>query len=113
VTYALDLAVITPAAALAGVLVHRREPLGYLIAPLLVTLVVLLPTITLSTALQAAARISFTAAEVAGPIAGFGILGWVVARPLVRLLRAVPPMAAAPYAAMSLAELDRGVSPGR
>jgi len=114
VTYALDLAVITPAAALAGVLVRRREPLGYLIAaPLLVTLVMLLPTITLSTALQAAARISFTAAEVAGPIAGFGILGGVAAWLLVRLLRAVPTMAAAPYAERSPAELDLGVPPGR
>jgi len=32
VTSALDLAVITPAAALAGLLVRRREPLGYLLA---------------------------------------------------------------------------------
>jgi len=96
VTYALDLAVITPAAALAGVLVRRREPLGYLLAaPLLVTLVLLLPTITLSTALQAAAGISFTAAEVAGPVAGFGILGGVGTWLLVRLLRAVPTTAAA------------------
>jgi len=91
VTSALDLAVITPAAALAGMLVRRRDPLGYLLAaPLLVTIVLLLPTITLSTALQAAAGISFTAAEVVGPIGGFGILGGVGAWLLVRLLRAVP-----------------------
>ena len=91
VTYALDLAVITPAAALAGVLVRRRDPLGYLIAfPLLVTLVLLLPTIAASTALQASAGISFTAAEIIGPIAGFGALGAVGAWLLVRLLRAVP-----------------------
>jgi hypothetical protein len=107
VTYALDLAVITPAAALAGVLVRRREPLGYLIAaPLLVTLVMLLPTIALSTALQAAAGISFTAAEVAGPIAGFGILGGVSAWLLVRLLRAVPTTAAAPHAEAADVHVD-------
>jgi hypothetical protein len=91
VTYALDLAVITPAAALAGLLVRRHNPLGYLLAgPLLVTIVLLLPTIALSTALQSAAGISFTAAEVVGPIAGFGILGVIGAWLLVRLLRAVP-----------------------
>ena len=91
VTYALDLAVIAPSAALAGLLVRRRNPLGYLLAaPLLVTMVLLLPTIALSTALQAAAGISFTAAEVVGPIAGFGILGVAGTWLLVRLLRAVP-----------------------
>ena len=96
VTYALDLAVITPAAALAGLLVRRRDPLGYLLAaPLLVTIVLLLPTIALSTALQAAAGTSFTAAQVAGPIAGFGILGGVGSWLLVRLLRAMPTTASA------------------
>jgi hypothetical protein len=91
VTYTLDLAVVAPAAALAGLLVHRREPLGYLLAaPLLVTIVLLLPTITLGTALQAAAGVSFTAPQVVGPIAGFGVLGVVGARLLVRLLRALP-----------------------
>jgi hypothetical protein len=91
VTQALDLAVITPAAALAGLLVRRRNPLGYLLAaPLLVTIVMLLPTIALSTALQSAAGISFTVAQVLGPIAGFAALGGVGTHLLVRLLRAVP-----------------------
>jgi hypothetical protein len=99
VTSALDLAVITPAAALAGLQVRRRDPLGYLLAvPLLVTIVLLLPTITLSTILQAVAGISFTTAEVVGPIAGFGILGGVGAWLLIRLLRAVP-ATASPVAA--------------
>jgi hypothetical protein len=114
VTYALDLAVITPAAALAGVLVRRGEPLGYLLAaPLLVTLVLLLPTITLSTALQAAAGISFTAAELAGPIAGSGILGGVGAWLLVRLLRAMPTTASARHAEIGPAVLDLDVPPSR
>jgi hypothetical protein len=91
VTYSLDLAVITPAAALAGLLVRRRQPLGYLLAaPLLVTIVLLLPSISLATALQVAAGISFTPAEVIGPIAGFGVLGAIGSWLLVRLLRAVP-----------------------
>jgi hypothetical protein len=91
VTYALDLAVIAPAATLAGLLVRRRNPQGYLLAaPLLVTIVMLLPTIALSTALQAAAGISFTIPQILGPIAGFAALGGVGAHLLVRLLRAVP-----------------------
>ena len=91
VTFTLDLAVLTPAAAYAGYLVRRRDPLGYLIAaPLLVTIVLLLPTISLSTALQATAGISFTVPEVVGPIGGFGALGVIGAWLLVRLLRAVP-----------------------
>ncbi|MCZ2860586.1 hypothetical protein [Blastococcus sp. VKM Ac-2987] len=91
VTFSLDLAVVAPAAALAGMLVRRREPMGYLLAaPLLVTIALLLPTIALSTVLQAAAGISFTAAEVIGPIAGFGVLGALGTRLLVRLVRAVP-----------------------
>jgi hypothetical protein len=100
VTYSLDLAVITPATALAGLLVRRRDPLGYLLtAPLLVTVVLLLPTIALSTGLQARAGIVFTAAEAVGPIAGFGVLGGIGAWLLVRLLRAVPaPSRSAPVA---------------
>jgi hypothetical protein len=97
VTFTLDLAVLAPAAALAGLLVRRREPLGYLIAaPLLVTIVLLLPTISLSTALQMAAGISFTLPETVGPIAGFGVLGVVGARLLAALLRAVPTTAPVP-----------------
>ncbi|MCZ2839165.1 hypothetical protein [Modestobacter sp. VKM Ac-2985] len=91
VTYSLDLAIVVPAAALAGLLVRRRDPFGYLIAaPLLVTIVMLLPTIALSTLFQAQAGITFTAAEVIGPIAGFTLLGGIGAWLLVRLLRAVP-----------------------
>jgi hypothetical protein len=91
VTYSLDLAVVAPACAVAGVLVGRREPTGYLLAaPLLVTIVLLVPTIVLSTALQAAAGIAFTVPEVVGPIAGFAVLGGVGLRLLRSLLRALP-----------------------
>jgi hypothetical protein len=44
VTYALDLAIITPAALLCAVLVLRGNPMGYVIAvPLLALLVLLAP----------------------------------------------------------------------
>jgi hypothetical protein len=71
--------------------VRRREPLGHLLAaPLLITIVLMLPTISLGTALQVAAGTSFTPAQVIGPIAGFGVLGAIGTRLLVRLLSAVP-----------------------
>jgi len=94
VASSLDLAVLAPAAALAGLLVRRRQPLGYLLAaPLLVTIVLLLPTIAISTALQTRAGIAFTAAEVVGPIGGFAVLGGIGAWLLVRLLLAAVPAA--------------------
>ncbi|MGY2002689.1 hypothetical protein [Blastococcus sp. SYSU DS1024] len=91
VTFSIDLAVVAPAAALAGLLVRRREPLGYLLAaPLLVTIVLLLPTIALSTALQAGAGITFTVPQIVGPIGGFAVLGALGGWLLSRLLRALP-----------------------
>jgi hypothetical protein len=84
VTYALDLAIITPGCFLSGWLILRRSPLGYWIAfPLLVLIIMLLPTIVLNTVLQNAAGVVFTPAEVIGPISGFVVLGllavWIVA----------------------------------
>jgi hypothetical protein len=75
-TYALDLAVVTPTALLAGVLILRRISLGYLLAvPLLGIIILLAPTIVASTLCQRAAGVSFTPGEAVGPIAGFVILG--------------------------------------
>jgi hypothetical protein len=88
VTYALDLAIITPATLLCGALVLRREPFGYVLAmPLLTIIVLLLPTICAQTAMQVAAGVRFSPAEIAGPIGGFAVLGLVGAVFLVRLLR--------------------------
>jgi hypothetical protein len=76
VTDALDLALITPGAVIAGVLLLRRLPLGMILAmPLLGIIVLLLPLIVGGTVSQVAAGIEFTPAELVGPIAGFGLLG--------------------------------------
>jgi hypothetical protein len=75
-TYALDLAIVTPTALLAGVLILRRDSLGYLLAvPLLGIIILLAPTIIASTLFQKAAGVSFTTGEVVGPISGFVVLG--------------------------------------
>lgn len=88
VTDALDLAIITPAALLAGMLLRRREPLGYLIAiVLLVLLLILAPAIVAQTLSQLAADIEFTGGEIVGPMAGFVVLGALAAWCLHGLLR--------------------------
>jgi hypothetical protein len=90
VTHALDLAIIVPGAFIAGALVLRRDPRGYLIAfPLLTLMVMLVPAIIAMTVSQLQAGIVFTTAEWAGPISGFLILGgpgiWIAARGLRRI----------------------------
>lgn len=90
VTIALDLATITPAAFLSGVLILQRRALGYHIAfPLLVLIVLLAPMIALNTLKQAAAGVVFTTGEMVGPVAGFAILGLIAAWILVVILRSV------------------------
>lgn len=88
VTDALDLGLITPTTFLAGWLILRRSPLGYLIAlALLVLEIMLLPMITAQTISQLAAGIAFSPAEIIGPIAGFAILGLLAIWVTVALLK--------------------------
>jgi hypothetical protein len=90
VTYALDLAIITPAAVLCAVLVLRGDPWGYVIAAPLLTIVVLLaPQIILSTVFQKSAGVLFTTGEMIGPVAGFVVLGSVAAWLLAVILQGV------------------------
>ncbi len=83
VTDVLDLGIITPATFTAGLLIWRRKPIGYLIAfSLLVLEIMLTPLIAAQTVSQLRAGISFTPAEIFGPMVGFVTLGlfalWVM-----------------------------------
>jgi len=90
VTYALDLAVITPATFICAYLALKHEPLGYVIgAPLLTLIVLLAPQIALSTYFQRAAGVPFTTAEMVGPVGGFIILGLLAAWLFVAVLRSI------------------------
>jgi hypothetical protein len=85
VTFALDLATITPLTFVAGVLVLRRAALGYALAmSLLVLEAMLAPIIAAGTVGQIAAGVNFDTGEVVGPIAGFATLAvlaaWFAAR---------------------------------
>jgi len=72
ITDAIDLGVITPSALLAGWLLLRGDERGYVVAMSLLVLEVLLaPLIVAQTLFQLDAEVEFTAAELAGPVAGF------------------------------------------
>jgi hypothetical protein len=91
VTDAIDLAVITPTTIVAGALILRRNPVGYLVAfPLLGLIVMLLPAIVLMTVFQVQASVVFTPGEIVGPIAGFGVLGLFATWVIVAILRHIP-----------------------
>jgi len=88
VTYALDLAIITPACVLAGSLVLRRSALGYLMTFALLGIIVLLaPAIVAQTVSQLVVGVSLTSGEILGPVVGFIILGLVAIWLEVSLLR--------------------------
>lgn len=80
-TYAFDIAVITPTAILAGVLLLRRAALGYLLAPILTILCTFVGlTVISQTIFQLNAGITFSPGQFAGLIgswvvmAGFAIV---------------------------------------
>jgi hypothetical protein len=84
-THALDLAIIVPLMFLTGMLILRREPLGYLIAlPLLVFEAFLAPIIMAQTVSQLKAGVTFPPGQIARPIAAsrrspWWRHGWIVA----------------------------------
>ena len=99
ITEVLDLGVITPAALASGALILRRAALGYLIACALLVLEVLLaPLLAAQTVSQLAAGVSFTTAEIVGPLAGFAVLAAVAVGTLVALLRNISGHAPVPAA---------------
>jgi hypothetical protein len=88
ITHALDLAIIVPAAFAAGVLILRGEATGYILAiALLVLEAMLAPMIALQTVFQLSAGVTYTTAEVLGPIGGFVALSLVSIWVLVVILK--------------------------
>lgn len=91
VTSALDLGLITQATLIAGALILKRNPLGYRLAfPLLGIIIMLLPVITAGTIFQVRAGIQFTSGEIAGPIAGFALIGLFAVWAAAAILRRLP-----------------------
>lgn len=95
VTDTLDLGIITPAAIIAGMLILRREPLGYLIAcSLLILEIMLTPMIAMQTVFQLQLGITFTPGQIIGPIIGFVLLGVLALWVMIAILRPIPEPAA-------------------
>jgi hypothetical protein len=91
VTVAIDAAIITPAAIIAGILVWRRKAAGYLAAiPLLILEALLAPLIAAQTISQLLAGITFAPSEMIGPLAGFSILALAAGAVLWAVLRRLP-----------------------
>jgi hypothetical protein len=89
-TNALDLAIIVPIVFLAGVLILRGDPLGYLIAfPLLILEAFLAPMIAAQTVSQLRAGVTFPPGQIVGPIGGFATIAVVAIWVIVVLLRNV------------------------
>jgi hypothetical protein len=87
-THAVDLAIIGPAAVIAGLLIQRRQILGYLTAlSLLVLEIMLAPLITAQTIYQLSYGLTLTPAEIIGPVASFAVLGLLAIWVLVAILR--------------------------
>jgi hypothetical protein len=96
-THALDIGIIVPAAVIAGIMIWRRRSFGYVVAfSLLVLEALLMPVITIATIFQLQLGMSFTPAEVIGPIVGFSLLAgsaiWVISV----VLRRIPEVSSTP-----------------
>ena len=91
VTEALDLAIITPAAVISGMLILRHNAWGYrILFPLLGIIIFLLPIIVVSTILQMSVGVTFSACEIIDPVSGFSILGLLAIILITKILRAIP-----------------------
>ena len=109
VTDALDLGVITPATLVAAYLLGRHRAEGYLVAfPLLVLMTFLLPMIVSATAFQLRAGVSFTPAEIVGPVGGFVVLAALALGLVVAVLRAAGGPAEVPDPRRTVVERDIG-----
>lgn len=90
ITHSFDMAIIVPAAIIAGVMVLRRELFGYVVAcSLLVLEALLLPIIAIATSVQVALGVSFEPGEAVAPIGGFGVFSLLSVWVLVSVLRQV------------------------
>lgn len=95
-THAFDMAVIAPAAIVAGVMILKGHWIGYVTAfSLLILEALLMPIITLGTIFQVELGVTFTPPEIVGPIAGFSILAAAAVWIVVVVLRGIPESAIA------------------
>lgn len=87
-TNALDSAIIVPLAFIAGMLILKRDALGYVIAiPLLILEAFLAPMIGAQTVSQLSAGVQFTTGEIVGPVSAFSVVALLAVYVSIVLLR--------------------------
>lgn len=87
-THGLDIAVIAPASVLAGVLLLRHHPLGYVLGvPILVLCTLIGPMVILQTVMQLRVGVAFSTVQFVVMIGGFVAMGLLAAGVLVAVLR--------------------------
>jgi hypothetical protein len=92
ITHAVDLAVIVPTVYLAGVLLLRRAPLGYLLAFIILTLLALIGLVVAAqTIVQLQVGIVYEAGVLIGMVGSWLLLGVIALWLVVRLLRHITP----------------------
>jgi hypothetical protein len=97
----------------AAYLLHRRRAEANLVAfPLLVLMTLLLPMIVAQTVFQLREDVSFTAAEIAGPIGGFVVPAALGLGLVVAVLRAAAGDVPGQPMATDRARTDQGVGTG-
>jgi hypothetical protein len=90
VTYTLDVGIIVPAALLAGILLLRRAPLGYLLSGVLTLMLALVGVMVIGqTVLQVSAGIQFSPGELIGKVVSWIILGGIAVWLSIAFLRSL------------------------
>jgi hypothetical protein len=90
VTYVIDLGVIAPAAILAGILLLRRSPAGYILSPiLLVNLAIIGLIVTSQSIAQSLAGITLSTGEFVGKAGSFILLSLFAIWMIVRFFQSV------------------------
>lgn len=91
VTYTLDVGIIAPAALLAGALLLRRAPLGYLLSGVLTIMLTMIGAMVIGqTVMQLNAGLQFSVGQLIGKVATWVILGGIALWLTMIFLRSLP-----------------------
>lgn len=103
-THVVDLGIIVPVVYLAGVLLLRRAPLGYLLAFIVLALLALIGLVVVAqTVVQLQVGITYATGVLIGMVGSWVILGLIALWLVVTILRHISPAAAYPSATIRAA----------
>lgn len=89
-THGLDIGLIAPAATLAGILLLRRDPLGYVLGiPILVLCTLVGPMVILQTVMQLQVGVTFSTVQFVVIIGGFVVMSLLAAGVTIAVIRQI------------------------